>query len=1001
MKVVNEDKILFKSMDNNKNNIIQSNLQNKNPLQFVSIPNLNNINIINKDMLISNYQIQNNNDISNSNIKNLNISESEEYGFELDQSSESIMNNNRNMSQILMNNNLNSPTKNDYSVCITMPDYQKNTKINKNNNYNPINIANNENLVTKLISEKKLLEENLRNEHLINQEQKNYIEVLKQTINNSLIKSGIKNTIESSANEVKKTPKDFLIEYNNLKCENEKMKKQMIMQGILYEDIKNELDKLKEENINLNNINENLNKENKKLNLKDGEIKLNYEKLVEESSLIKNELEKYEGEFLNCQKNNKDYENLKQKNEELKTNFENQKSMLNNLQNDFGKLTKNHAELSKYNEKLIKENQQLKREIYLNSNELLNINNKLKSDLNDYNFSNEKLLTEKNAIINEYNLLKNENSKLNEIIQNQKIENESLNKVLDEKNQEILKMLRNFQNFGKLEDDKKKNENTKGENGDFDFLNFKNELQNKNDIISDLKSQNEKLNKECELKDEKIQKLLNTEKINNKKFLDKNEEKKYLEQLEKLTTIIKQKEIDIYSFKKNEKTYNKIVDASFETMKDFISEIQTFDEFKNLETNTNNDLFIKPLKEFISVINQNNYKGTSNISLIEKIKKLNEFINIIPIQLTIFYQKIKSLLKENETLLNIKQNNTKINQSTISNIFINGQQNNNNNDTINFNNNFFEENSIVYKSNISPLRTTNTSLIQPLRNLTTNRVKQEINESNLANKNMSFTNIKTHNNHINNRVKELNDLINNSVNNKSLFDNNNNLIKKEEITFGNNINNNNNDSFNNTNNDNNNCKSMKKSKLTLFKEEISNKIKLNNSKYNLSLNKNKNSNLIFPVKTTPGTFDDSNNSQYKTFEYYNKNNNNNSINNISNSNSNKNLFKFSKPNSTRTINFSRISDNNNNNETKNIPSTSKDVGRKYNNIFAKAKKNKEGFDIDELTDEVMKPTFLISDVGFSLLNSSANNNDSFLFKNNKRNNVGFIGKDNGNNKKAY
>ena len=276
MKVVNEDKILFKSMDNNKNNIIQSNLQNKNPLQFVSIPNLNNINIINKDMLISNYQIQNNNDISNSNIKNLNISESEEYGFELDQSSESIMNNNRNMSQILLNNNLNSPTKNDYSVCITMPDYQKNTKITKNNNYNPINIANNENLVTKLISEKKLLEENLRNEHLINQEQKNYIEVLKQTINNSLIKSGGKNTIESSANEVKKTPKDFLIEYNNLKCENEKMKKQMIMQGILYEDIKNELDKLKEENINLKNINENLTKENKKLNLKDGEIKLNY-----------------------------------------------------------------------------------------------------------------------------------------------------------------------------------------------------------------------------------------------------------------------------------------------------------------------------------------------------------------------------------------------------------------------------------------------------------------------------------------------------------------------------------------------------------------------------------------------------------------------------------------------------------------------------------------------------------------------------------------------------
>ena len=1004
MKFEKENKILFKSMENNDNKIIQSSIQNPNPLQFISIPNLNNINFTNKNMINPYHQMQNNN-IINDNIKNLDISENEEYNFEIDQSTESIMTN-PNISQILINNDLNSLSKNEKNNrCTTIQTQGKIEKINGNgDNYAEKNIDNNENLITKLNNENKLLVENLRNEHLINQEQKNYIEVLKQTINNSLIKSGGKNTIESSANEVKKTPKDFLIEYNNFKVENEKMKKQILMQGVLYEDVKNELNKLKEENINLKNTNEKLIKENKKLNKKDGEIILNYEKLVEESSSIKNELEKYEDEFINCQKNNKDYEILKQKNEELKINFENQKVMFNNLQNDFEKLTKNNAELSKYNEKLIKENQQLKRDGYLNSNELLNINNKLKSDLNDYNNSNEKLVTEKNAIINEYNLLKNENSKLNEIIQNQKIENESLNAILNEKNQEMLKILRNFQNFENSEDKLLKNEISKEENGYFEFENFKNELQNKNNIISELRSKNEKLIKECELKNEKILELSNIEKINNKKFLDKNKEKKYLEQLDKLSTIIKQKELDIYSFKKNEKSYKKIIDASFETMKDFISEIQKYDELKNLETNSNSDLFTKSLKEFILVINQNNYKGASNMPLIEKIKKIHEFTNIIPIQLTIFYQKIKSFQKENKNLLNTKQSDTKINQKAISNIFINGQHNNNNNnDTINFNNNnnFLDENSIVYKSNISPLRSMNNSLIQPLRNMKTNRINQEINESKTMNDNMSLTNIKTHNNHINNRVKELTDLINsNKDSTKSLFDNNNNLAKKEEITFGNNINNNNN-SFNDMNSDkNNNCKSVKKSKLTLFKEEISNKLNFNNSKNNnLSVNKNKNSTIIFPIKTTPGNLEDLNNSQYKTFEYYNKNSNK-SINSLSNSNSNKNIFKFSKTNSNRSMNFSRLSENNNN-ESNYISSTIKDGGKKYNNVFAKIKKNKEGFDINELTDEVMKPTFLISDVGFSLLNSTANNSDSFLFKNNKRNNLGFIGKDNGNSKKAY
>ena len=41
------------------------------------------------------------------------------------------------------------------------------------------------------------------------------------------------------------------------------------------------------------------------------------------------------------------------------------------------------------------------------------------------------------------------------------------------------------------------------------------------------------------------------------------ENKKYMEQIDRLNTIIKQKELEIYAFKNNEKSYNKIIDVFF------------------------------------------------------------------------------------------------------------------------------------------------------------------------------------------------------------------------------------------------------------------------------------------------------------------------------------------------------------------------------------------------------------------------------------------------------
>ena len=84
------------------------------------------------------------------------------------------------------------------------------------------------------------------------------------------------------------------------------------------------------------------------------------------------------------------------------------------------------------------------------------------------------------------------------------------------------------------------------------------------------------------------------------------------EQSEKLNTIIKQKELEIYAFKNNEKSYNKIVDLSFQSIKEFINKIKNFEEFKDKDevyinsdnvNNFENNLMIRPLKEFVKKMN--------------------------------------------------------------------------------------------------------------------------------------------------------------------------------------------------------------------------------------------------------------------------------------------------------------------------------------------------------------------------------------------------------------
>lgn len=80
------------------------------------------------------------------------------------------------------------------------------------------------------------------------------MDFLKQTINNCLIKSGYKDIIDNSQKILAKSSSlDFLNENSNIKPENEKIKKNLIMQMVLFTNMKNEMEMLKKDNDDLVN----------------------------------------------------------------------------------------------------------------------------------------------------------------------------------------------------------------------------------------------------------------------------------------------------------------------------------------------------------------------------------------------------------------------------------------------------------------------------------------------------------------------------------------------------------------------------------------------------------------------------------------------------------------------------------------------------------------------------------------------------------------------------
>ena len=519
-------------------------------------------------------------------------------------------------------------------------------------------------------------------------------------------------------------------------------------------------------------------------------------------------------------------------------NKNNSSNMSKELKTDNNKIFKNFIQIIKNNDlndlidensNFISDNKTIKKSIILQQvlinemkKEIENLKNEKENMKKIYNSEKENIMNEYNKTINS---ILQENNKLNEIIKKQKNEIKNINKICREKIIELEQVNKMMESI-KIDNGKNKNSTTENDNFDFDFPHIKEEIS-KNSIkdknyIKLMKNQN--IIKGKDLNERKTEESNNSKRDNNNEFIEK-----------KLLNII---------------------DNLYDTIKQISNNMNFFSD----KLDDNSDIVIEKIKNIIEKININNNGYTDrneNISINDKIKTINEFNNIIKLEVNellenfknnIINYKISSYNKinknnthnisnlissengqnyfnevktkkyytnnnlfkkidikrnkyKNNRILNelsdddfsyskkrlIKYNNKNkiINKSKDEIIF-------NKNDmiynrTISLKSHLLEKNSVVYKSNVSPMskeyylnssnNNENDKFNLSLNNLINKIIKNNGDENRIGNHFNKLKNIK-----LNSKVKEISDLINDnktSKNNMTSFEVKN--FKKSKI----------------------------------------------------------------------------------------------------------------------------------------------------------------------------------------------------------------------------
>ena len=428
----------------------------------------------------------------------------------------------------------------------------------KNFKEDSINFSNQQfsSLYIQLFNEKEQMSETLKKETLQNEELKNYIEILKQTLESSLIKNNIALNLENASKKTNLKPIDVLVGYTNMKEENEKNKKLLNHNKVIIEDLNSQIKNLKKLNEDFKIKNNQLIDEYKKIkklyddlidkekNLgKDNErIEIKYKNLLKENNEKDKLIDAYLNKLNQIERDLQDTNNIRGKLSKFKSDYENLEKLKNKLDNEVESLNYKNENLEKLNNKFEIENDKLKNDISIYKSQVDKLTESLSNNLLAYQ-SDKKILEESLKEIKK-NLKKNENTIIDLIneIENKKNEIENLKEFNKQKDKNI-ENLSSELNILKINFDSLKMESSrKMIITEQNIKNLINEKDKLNNIISNLEKEKINLIEKIKEKSEEIR-LLKEANENYKNEISN--EKNYNEDLKNnLSKIIQEKDLN-------------------------------------------------------------------------------------------------------------------------------------------------------------------------------------------------------------------------------------------------------------------------------------------------------------------------------------------------------------------------------------------------------------------------------------------------------------------------
>ena len=429
--------------------------------------------------------------------------------------------------------------------------------------------------------------------------------------------------------------------------------------------------------------------------------------------------EKSNGENIekNINKINKNNFIFKNERKILKYNINNIKDILPsyNINNNNGFIDNN----SKYND-----SNNINKEEYLYKDNIIN-------QLKQYNYLDILKETLNNNCINDnnkYNIENNNNTDLISICNNYRAENKKIKKSIILQQILINEMKKEIETY-KLEIENSTNK----------FLKEKKEL---NKIIENQKKEIDSIKKLNNIENDKFNGKKNREEINNCS-IGQEENKNNLKEKNNIIKDIQNKNLNIIKINKDntnnfigdnniikEENFVKLINNSYMTIKQISNNIKFFND-NNLD---DENIITKNLKDFIEHINSDN---NGNISINDKLTIINEFNNIIKLELDLLFKYISN--NNNTNLENLisdvdKSNNLNLNSNNL--LPPENGQNNIRNSKVNTDNKKYYNNKIFKKIDIiinkNKLVKTNTiidNLAKSKRFLNDNNRYKNINKS--------------------------------------------------------------------------------------------------------------------------------------------------------------------------------------------------------------------------------------------------------------------------------